>query len=427
MRPTGVIVPTNTVFIATRVANAEVSGWLPDHAVLVDNGRITAVTPASQLPSDIGSKYTVLDLGDVSLLPGLCDAHCHMHCSAGPNAQEEALTEKPDRLLMRATNAMRRILMSGTTTVRDIGARNDVSFAVLNGIESGAIPGPRLICTGTPITITSGHCWFFGTEADTKEQVVQAIRRQVKLGARAIKMMATGGMFTPTANPRMPQYDVDTLRAAVYEAERLNVQIVAHTLSAQGTRNCVEAGIHQLIHARWLDSDPAKKLAFDPRVAEQMAENGQWVDPTIGHHLLGDEARAAEEDTIPMKPWSVQQVTITEEEHIETIMGMSEAGVRFTAGLDMGMPYSDHANSGANAWSFHEWLGWDTWRAIRANTADTAEALLVGDDVGRIEPGKIADLAAFRGDPASNIRELINAATVVQGGNVVKLNGEALV
>ena len=152
------------------------------------------------------------------------------------------------------------------------------------------------------------------------------------------------------------------------------------------------------------------------------------MDPTIGHHLLGDEARAAEENTVPTKPWSMEQVTITEEEHIETIAGMSEAGVRFTAGLDMGMPYSDHANSGANAWSFHEWFGaWDTWRAIRANTADTAEALRLGDEVGRIEPGKIADLAAFRGDPASNIRELINAATVVQGGNVVKLNGEALV
>lgn len=419
--------PKSTVFIAARVANAEVTGWLPDHAVLVVDGRITAVTPASQLPSDVESKYTVLDLGDVSLLPGLCDAHCHMHCSATADAQREALTETPDRLLIRATNVMRRILMSGTTTVRDIGARNDVSFPVLRGIESGAIPGPRLICTGTPITITAGHCWFFGTEADTTEEVVLAIRRQVKLGARAIKMMATGGMFTPTANPRMPQYDVHTLRAAVHEAERLNVQIVAHTLSAQGTKNCVEAGIHQLIHARWLDRDPTKKLAFDPRVAEQMAQNGQWVDPTIGHHLLGVEARAAEEVTVPTTPWSMQQATITEEEHLETLHGMTDAGVRFTAGLDMGMPHADHAKSGANAWAYHEWLGWDTWRAIRANTADTAEALLVGDQVGRIEPGKIADLAAFRGDPASNIRHLVNAATVVQGGNVVKLHGESLV
>ncbi len=419
--------PKSTAFIAARVANAEVSGWLPDHAVLVDSGRITAVTPVSQLPSDVESKYTVLDMGDVSLLPGLCDAHCHMHCSATPDAQQEALTEKPDKLLMRATDAMRRILMSGTTTVRDIGARNDVSFSVLGGINSGAIPGPRLICTGTPITITAGHCWFFGTEADTTEEVVHAVRRQVKLGARAIKMMSTGGMFTPTANPRLPQYDVDTLRAAVYEAERLNVQIVAHTLSAQGTRNCVEAGIHHLIHARWLDRDPTKKLAFDPQVADQMAENGQWVDPTIGHHLLGVEARAAQEDTVPKTPWSMQQVTITEEEHLETLQGMINAGVRFTAGLDMGMPYADHAKSGANAWAYHEWLGWDTWRAIRANTADTAEALLLGDEVGRIEPGKIADLAAFRGDPAANIRQLVNAATVVQGGNVVKLNGESLV
>ncbi len=417
---------SNKVIKAARVANAELTAWLPDHAILIDQGRISAVTPSAQLPDDVSSKYEIYDLGDVSLLPGLCDAHCHMHCSAEAEAQQQALTEKPDRLLIRAVNAMRKILMSGTTTVRDIGARNDVSFTVLQGINAGAIPGPRLICAGTPITITAGHCWFFGTEADTKEQVVQAIRTQVKLGARAIKMMATGGMFTPTANPRMPQYDVDTLRAAVHEAERMGVQIVAHTLSAQGTRNCVEAGIHHLIHARWLDIDPMKKLAFDPKVAERMAENGQWVDPTIGHHLLGDEARAALGEPASVQPWSMRQAVITEEEHIETLQGMLNAGVRFTAGLDMGMPYADHANSAANAWSFHEWLGWDTWKAIRANTVDTAEALLVGDQVGRIEPGKIADLAAFRGDPAANIRKLINASTVVQGGRVVKLNGEAL-
>ncbi len=415
------------IFKAKRVANAALTGWLTDHAVVVKDGKISAVVPQSKLPSDAAARDQVHDLGDVSLLPGLVDAHCHMHCSATPDAQALIFSEDNDRFMMRATNNMRRALLAGTTTIRDIGARNEVTFPVKAAIEAGAIPGPRLICAGTPITITAGHCWMFGTEADTTEAVKTAIRRQVKLGARVIKMMATGGMFTPTANPRHTQYPVETLRAAVIEAERLNVVIVAHTLSAQGVKNCVEAGIHQLIHARWLDADPQKGVSYDHDTSKKMADKGIWVDPTIGHHLLGREARKPTNTPEPLRHWSVQARPVTDEEHFETIHKMHEAGVRYTAGLDMGMPYADHAKSAANAWAYVEELEWDTWKAIRANTADTAEALRLGAEIGRIKPGMVADLASFKGDPAARIRDLDQADTVIQGGRVVKLRGEALV
>ena len=415
------------IFKAKRVANAGLTGWLRDHAVIVEGGKITAVLPQKKLPADVTAKHEVFDLGDVSLLPGLLDAHCHMHCSATQDAQALIFSEDNERFIMRATNNLRRALLAGTTTIRDIGARNEVTFPVKAAIEAGAIPGPRLIVAGTPITITAGHCWMFGTEADSTEAVQTAIRRQVKLGARVIKMMATGGMFTPTANPRQTQYSVETLKAAVREAERLNVVIVAHTLSAQGVKNCVEAGIHQLIHARWLDADPAKGLAYDTDTTKKMADKGIWVDPTIGHHLLGREARKPTNTPEPLRHWSVQTRPIPDEDHLETIVKMSDAGVRFTAGLDMGMPFADHAKSAANAWAYVEELEWDNWRAMRANTSDTAEALRLGSVVGRIKPGMIADLAAFKGDPAQRIRDMDQADTVVQGGRIVKLRGEALV
>ncbi len=415
------------VFIATRVANENVDGWLKDHAVVVDGEKIDSIVPKGQLPSDVADTSDVFDLGDVSLLPGLVDAHCHMHCSATVDAQALALTEDVQRLTMRAVTAMRKAVLAGTTTIRDLGAMNEVSFPVRAAVESGAIPGPRMLLAGTPITITAGHCWFFGTQADTTAEVISAVRNQVRLGANVIKMMATGGMFTPTANPRKPQYSAETLKAAVQEAERSGVQIVAHTLAADGVQNCVEAGIHNLIHARWYDQDPDGELDYRPDVVKQMADQGQWVDPTIGHHLLGVQTR--DDEGLPAAPvhWAVSNKVIGDEAHVELMMKMLDAGVRFTSGLDMGMPHATHDMSAANAWSYVEWLGWSPWKAIHTATAATAEAVRVGDIVGQIKPGMFADLAAFTGDPAQNIRDLRIASTVVQSGRVLKLNDRDLV
>ena len=335
-----------SIFKAKRVANKDVSGWLDDHSVIVEDGVITAVEPFASV-SSAGDSYEVHDLGDVSLMPGLIDAHSHMHCSATHDAQALAMSENAQQLTIRATNNMRKAVLAGTTTIRDIGSRNDVAFAVRQMIQDGHVPGPRLLLAGTPITITAGHCWFFGTEADTEAQVRTAVRNQVKLGANVIKMMATGGMFTPTANPRKPQYSVEVLAAAVEEAHRMNVPIVAHTLSAQGVRHVVDAGIDQLIHSRWYDADPTKGLDYMPDTVKKMVDQGQWVDPTLGHALLGQEAKARGEKG-PMDPhWAVSFKIVEEEEHIGTLMKMHDAGVRFTTGLDMGMTYGTHDRSAA--------------------------------------------------------------------------------
>jgi imidazolonepropionase-like amidohydrolase len=420
--------PKKSIFKAKRVVNESVSGWLDDHAVVVEDGIITAIEPSANAPSsEDGGTYEVFNLGDVSLLPGLVDAHCHMHCSATNDAQALAMSENDQQLTIRATSNMRKAVLAGTTTIRDLGSRNEVAFPVRQMINDGHVPGPRLLLAGTPITITAGHCWFFGSEADTADQVRTAIRKQVKQGANVIKMMATGGMFTPTANPRKPQYTVEQIKAAVEEAHRMNVPIVTHTLSAQGVRNVVEAGVDHLIHARWYDSDPNKGLDYDPDTVKRMVDQGQWLDPTIGHHLLGFEARARGELAPATPHWSVSYKVVDEAEHVEALMKMHEAGVRFTTGLDMGMPAGTHDRSAANAWSFVETLGWANWKAIHAATAGTAEAVGLSGEIGALKVGLAADMAAFDGDPANNIRDMDSAETVVQSGNVLKLRGAALV
>ena len=415
-----------SIYKAKRVANADVSGWLQDHAVVVEDGAITAVEPSASISAS-ANEYTVHDLGDVSLLPGLVDAHSHMHCSATHDAQRLALAEDDQQLTIRATNNMRKAVLAGTTTIRDLGSKNEVAFAVRQMIGDGHIPGPRLLLAGTPITITAGHCWFFGTEADTEAEVRTAVRTQVKLGANVIKMMATGGMFTPTANPRTPQYSVEMLKAAVEEAHRMNVPIVSHTLSAQGTRNVVEAGVDHLIHARWYHSDPTKGLDYTADTVKQMADQGQWVDPTIGHHLLGQEAKERGEEGPADPHWAVSYKVVPEADHLETLNNMHDAGVRFTTGLDMGMAYGTHDRSAANAWALVEYLGWSNWKAINAATSGTAEALGLNKEIGSLQTGMNADLAAFGGDPSKNIRDMDRASTVVQAGRLLKLNDTVLV
>ena len=145
---------TKRIFKAKRVANTDVSSWLDDHAVIVEDGVITAVEPAANVASS-GDSYEVHDLGDVSLLPGLVDAHSHMHCSATHDAQALAMSENDQQLTIRATNNMRKAVLAGTTTIRDLGSRNEVAFTVRQMIEDGHVPGPRLLLAGTPITITA--------------------------------------------------------------------------------------------------------------------------------------------------------------------------------------------------------------------------------------------------------------------------------
>jgi imidazolonepropionase-like amidohydrolase len=419
-------VPDRLALIARRVANGGVAGWLPDHAVLVDGDRIAAVVPAGELPRDVADTHRRLDLGDVSLLPGLVDVHSHLHCSATPDAYRLVTTEPVDRLLLRAAANLRAVLLSGVTTLRDLGSRNEVAFPLRDAVRDGVIPGPRLLLAGTPITTTAGHCHMFGTEADTLDQVVVAVRRQKKLGADCIKIMATGGMFTPTANPRTVQYPVETLAAAVREAERLALPVAAHTLSAQGVRNCVEAGIHHLIHARWYSADPAKGLEYDPEVSRRMADQGQWVDVTWGLHLLGSEAAAA--GAPPRVPhWSVAATPVSEEEHLDTARDMRARGVRFCTGLDMGMAHARFDASAANARAFVTWLGYTPWEAIRASTLESAESLRLGGVTGALRPGLAADLLAVAGDPAADIAALGAPVDVILGGRPVKLGGRALV
>ena len=158
-----------------------------------------------------------------------------------------------------------------------------------------------------------------------------------------------------------------------------------------------------------------------------MADQGQWVDPTIGHHLLGVEAKERGEVGPADPHWAVSYKVVPEDEHLARLNDMTDAGVRFTTGLDMGMAYGTHDRSAANAWALVEMLEWTNWKAINASTTGTADALGLVKQVGSLQAGMSADMAAFAGDPAKNIRDMDQASTVVLSGRLLKLNDTVLV
>jgi imidazolonepropionase-like amidohydrolase len=284
---------------------------------------------------------------------------------------------------------------------------------------------------GAPITTTAGHYWFLGAEADTTDEVVRQVRERRKLGVDCVKIIASGGGYTPGSNPRSQQYGLETMRAAVAEAHRLGLPVLAHSLTAASNRICAEAGVDTIIHGGvwWTEYDMRDTAyAYDPAVADLIAARGIWVDPTIGeielHRELHDAGLA---DKPEFTHWALPDVPSELEPRLGFIRDMAARGVRFIGGMGMGMPVVTFDSVACSAQVYARLLGFDPWRAIRTITADAAEALGLAATVGTIRAGLAADLVAVEGDPIDDLSALRRVRDVIQGGRIVLRDGRALV
>lgn len=410
------------VLKADRVIDGTGAAPIPNGALVIEKGRISQVISQDRLKLGEREEADVIEVKGGTIMPGFIEAHSHIHCSAETEAFRQVVTESDQVLLMRAVQAVRQALASGVTTMRDLGSKNQVALPIKRAIEDGIIPGPRLLVAGTPITTTGGHCHMFGTEADTLEEVVKAVRGQVKLGANWIKIMSTGGGFTPRTNVRAPQYPAETLRAAVQDAERLGVRVAAHCHATSGVRNCVEAGVHNLIHCSWLAADPSKVYDYDPAVADQIAEKGIYVDPTIATGYMAQLrdpqwAAARRQGNFMTEP----------QRRYEILRDMWDRGVKFVTGLDTGMVYVRFSDYAYTPQLMVEKMEISPMDAIVCCTRTTAECLGVLQETGTLEVGKSADVVIVNGDPLADIRALHSVNTIVKQGQVVKRRGELLI
>ncbi len=364
------------------VFDGDAGTLVPGLDLRVEGGRIAAV--GRGLPRD-GAE--LVEAGGKALLPGLIDCHVHLAYDGRPGEPLNPVDPVAVYAWRMANNA-RATLRAGFTSVRDLGAPHALNCDLMRAVASGLVEGPRIVPAGRMITMTGGHGWPIGREADGADEVRKAVREQLKAGARAIKLMASGGVMTPGVDPRSPQLGLDELSAGVEEAHKAGVKTASHAQAAAGIRNAVFAGIDSIEHGIYLEDD----------VIEEMKRRGTALVATLTapHNInaLGEGAG--------MPPHVLQKSRMVAEAHLDSFRRALRAGVTLAAGTDAGTPGNHH---GQNAQELRLMVeqGLAPAQAIRAATADAAALLGLGDETGRLAPGFAADLLLVAGDPLAEI------------------------
>jgi len=381
---------------AARLFDGVSSQLIESPLLAVDDGKISAVQPG---PIEPPSDADVVDLGDVTLLPGMIDAHVHLGFDASSSPVAQMRADSDATLLLRMRLAARQALIAGITTVRDLGDRAYLGVTLRDWFRAGAESGPEILAAGPPITVTGGHCHFMGGEADGELEVRRGVRARVKAGVDVIKIMATGGHMTPGTNPSLPQYTVAELRAAVEEAHRLGRLVTAHAHGPAGIANAVEAGVDCIEHCSFRVSSGRQP---DQRLIERIAERGIAVSPTVG-----------------AAPNSRPGMSTLMESFLPILESLHRAGVRLIGSTDAGVSPSKPHDVLPYGVAFLARAGLTHAEALAAAMSVGAEACGVGDRKGAIKAGKDADFFAVQGDPTRDLGALLNVTAVYRAGRRV--------
>lgn len=388
-----------------------------DGAVLLQGDRIAEVGPAAAVPAPPGA--ILLEFPDCTVLPGLVDCHSHLNLPGDGTTIEEAMSLGAELLLLRSADNARLALESGVTSLRENGAFHGTAAIVREAVQRGILRGPRLSISGRPVTVTRGHCWPFGGEADGVEGVRRAVRRLVEEGADWIKVMATGGSTLNTDQFRA-YYGVPELRAAVDEAHRAGKLTAAHALCTQGMINALDSGFDMIVHGFFYESDG--RYAFRSDVASRIADQRVWINPTT--HMARSriwrlERLAAERPLSGAEKTELDAQQQSYRERCDMLRRLLAAGARLAAGSDSG--WSHYAFGGfAHEIDAMAEAGMGAAGALRAGTLDSARAMGIDHDVGTLAPGKLADLLLVEGDPTTETAPLTRVRGVFIGGRRVK-------
>ncbi len=399
--------PSNRSLVIRRALVIDGTGARPGRATVVIEGAcISAVGSDARITIPKGA--TVIEGEGSALLPGLIDCHIHYCLDAGPDSIRSLEQDDPTVTAVKAVTHARATLEGGVTTVRDVGSRDHISISVTRAIRAGIIPGPRTLNAGLAICMTGGHAWFIGRQADGTDDVVKAVREQIRAGADVIKFIATGGVLTPGVSPGAAQLTLNELTAGVEEAARAGRRVAAHAHGAQGMKNAIRAGVHSIEHGTLLD-DEAIALFLKHRT---------FLVPTLSAIQSGCEM--GKQGGMP--DYAVQKSIALGDEQRKTFRKAVKAGVRIAMGTDAGTPFNPH---GRNAQELRRMVefGMTPMMAIKAATASAAALLGLDHEIGTIEAGKRADLILVNGNPLDDIallQEPTNVVYVIQDGRIVK-------
>ncbi len=396
------------VLQAARMLDVESGKIIAPAEILVQGDRIAAVGPRVTAPA--GAQ--IIDLGDVTLMPGLIDAHVHLFLHPGAEDLQTVEESVPQRTIL-ATLAAKADLLAGFTAERDMGTEGagSADTAVRDAINGGLIPGPRLRVSGNAIDILGGHedanrfnpaqhVLSNADRANNSEEIVEVIREQVKQGADFTKIYETGRDTLVDGQWHTPyQYTEEQLAAAVTEAARTGRRVAVHATGEPGTLYAVQAGVESVDHADQL-SDETMRL---------MREKGIPAVPTFAIvEYFADHASS---------PAAGERERKMQEYHAQQFKKQFAAGVPMAVGSDVGpFPHGTQARE----FELMVQYGMSPVAVLQADLLNGAKLLGWADQIGQLKAGYYADIVAVPGDPTKDISAVTRVSFVMKGGVVYR-------
>src|SRR5438552_12903737 len=397
------------------------SKTLVQHGVIIFQGD-TIVDVGSNLAVPSGAK--VIDLGDATLSPGFIDAHIHLTLEYSGDYNLRRLHEldlNVSEQAIRATTFARATVEAGFTTVRDLGSRfvgspEFVDVALRNSINKCLVVGPRMLVATFGIGATGGHFdstsgfrdMLFGQEpgfnhgiADGPEEIRKAVRFEVKNGADVIKAAVSGGVLSLADEVDTPQLTPAEMAALVDESHRLRKKVAVHCHGDQAAHEAIEAGVDSIEHGSFMK----------PETLTMMKRKGTFLTPT----LMATEWIMNKLENYPPPLQAKAKAAATARS--EMFRNALKLGVKISFGTDAAVfPHCQNAKE----FKLMVDLGMTPIDALRSATANDAELLGIGQKVGTLEKGKLADVIAMPGDPTSDITATEPVAFVMKEGKVVR-------
>jgi imidazolonepropionase-like amidohydrolase len=402
---------------AARLIDGTGAPAINNAVIIVTDNKIVAVGDARQVRVPAGAK--VIDLGDVTLLPGFIDAHTHLvgRVLGDPEGDMSVVRDYESFGAILGVMHARDTLMAGFTSVRNVGASGRFDdMALRKAINEGWTIGPRMETAGHAIGITGGHCDENGFKpgvaeqtpldgvADGPEQIRQAVRLQIKYGADVIKTCATGGVLSEGDAVGATQYSFEELKALVDEASKLERKVAAHAHGAEGIKLAVRAGVASIEHGSFLDEEGARL----------MVERGTFLVPT----LLAAETVERAAKTGVLKGLRAEKALAAAAAVRHSIKLAVANKIQIALGTDAGV--IPHGTNAREFFLMVDWGGMTNMEAIQAGTLNGARLLGWDKNLGSLTAGKWADIVAVSGDPLKDIHAMERPVFVMKNGVVYR-------
>ena len=391
------------------------TGTVREHVVIFTNGdRIEAVVPAAEAQLE---GCEVIDLTGKFVTPGLCDSHVHLSMNGEANPALQKPFETIADWTLRSLKTAHLDLMGGFTSLRVVGGNGFADEAVRDAINRGEHWGPRLMTAGAAISTTGGHADdhyspYLNDEMNTApgvgdgpDELIKAVRYNIKHGANLIKYMSTGGVMSLGTTVDAQQMSFEEMKAICDTAKLYGLTIATHAHGTNGIKDAIRAGVTSVEHGMMMDEEGI----------ELMKEHGTTLVPT----LIAAERIIVKGKEIGSPDWMIAKAKQVYDHACHNFRRCIEENIPIAFGTDSGTPFNFH---GKQAYEFQLMCenGMTPVQALTAATRTASQLMRKWDEVGSVEAGKFADVVAFDGDPMEDITAMTRCCFVMKGGEVYK-------